>query len=799
MAKKTDKRVIAAYRKNSTLPGETPPEPKDQSTPYFNSRMDGLGIEYPNLYSFEVYRKNSTNTFYQPYFTASSKDDVIINYPALHGQQETYKDGEQDQPFYRMRFNPERQKDAKYIQPANSGVHIFFPLQMLEKFAEGEKIETLYLVEGEFKAVAGAMHGMDVIGLGGKDLFSDGENDLHNDILQIINKCEVENLVLLFDGDLYEMNWNKEEEPFKNLAKRPNSFFKSIMRFRELAKGRVKDAYLMHVSERFINEAKGLDDLFEIRKGSEKEIVTHALKLTGSKAYFGAINLSASTPHAIKTFFGLALNKGLPATFYARHADEIGHEEFNFNGFRYKFVDDEGLQMVKHAESSKFIRVACDYFKLIVVPNTNKEGTFNLKRVPWKKGEISEDFVKKGHKNFFDQIERYDAFCNVPDNTENYQPVIKDCFNLYSKLEHLVEPGEWPVIKKYLLHVFGEAKLSSGHTNYDLALDYLTLLYRNPRQKLPIVALVNKKKNTGKSTFLWLLKEMFQGNCTFIGNEELKDHLNDDWADKLIIGIDEGFIDKKSVLERLKSMSTSPTIKLRGMYAGRQEIDFFGKFVLTSNDEDNFAPIDNDEIRFWVNKVPVLTEDDPDLLQKMVAEIPAFLDFLSHREILHEKKNRMWFSPELLENEALQNVKQAKGSWIAGELHETMKELFFEYHYHTLAYTISELVDILNKASSSIKFRKADVTQYLKERLRLTSKLGRYQFPVKPSSGAPDNDPYTPKFHDKHGRCYVFNVEDFLSLDELNTEFSEFFKPEEIKQHRLTEVAAFAGLDDEIM
>lgn len=797
MAKKTDKRVQAAYIKNSTLPNQPEPQPKDESTPYFNGRMEALGITEPKLYSFEVYRKNSTGTFYQPYFDASGKDDVFIHYPALHGQQETYKDGDQEHPFYRMRFNPERQKEVKYIQPANSGVHIFFPLAILEKFANAEKIETLFLVEGEFKAVAGSINGMDIIGLGGKDLFSDGENQLHADILQIINKCEVENLVLLYDGDLYELNWNKEVEPFKNLAKRPNSFFKSVMRFRELAKGRVKDAYLMHVSERFINEAKGLDDLFEARRGSENEIVKHALKLTGSKAYFGAINLSASTPHAVKMFFGLSLNKGVPATFYARHADEIGHDEFNFNGFRYKFVDDEGLQMVKHAESSKFIRVACDYFKLIVVPNTNKEGAFNVKRVPWKVGEITRDFVQKGHKNFFDQIERYDAFCNVPDNTENYQPVIKDCYNLYSKLEHLVEPGEWPVIKKYLLHVFGDVKLSSGHTNFDLALDYLTLLYRKPRQKLPIVALVNRRKNTGKSTFLWLLKEIFQANCTFIGNEELKDHLNDDWADKLIIGIDEGFIDKKSVLERLKSMSTSPTIKMRGMYAGRQEIDFFGKFVLTSNDEDNFAPIDNDEIRFWVNKVPVLTEDDPNLLEKMVAEIPAFLDFLSHREILHEKKNRMWFAPELLENEALKNVKQASGSWFEQELKETLKELFFEYHYHTLAYTIGELMDILNNAKSSIKFRKADVTKQLKDRMGLTSKLGRYQFPVKPGSN--DNDPYAPKFHDKHGRCYVFNVEDFLTLEELTTEFSEFFKPEEIKQHRALEIAAHANLDDEVM
>ena len=800
MAKKDDKRVLIAYAKNSTLPTDTTtptPEPKDTETPYFNSRMASLRITDPKLYSFEVHRPHPKGSFWQPYFSPSSKDDIVINYPALHGQQETFNDNDEATPFYRLRFNPERQKDAKYIQPANSGVHIFFPSPILEKFAAAEKIETLFLVEGEFKAIAGSLNGLDIIGLGGKDLFSDGENQLHADILQIVNKCEVDNLVLLYDGDLYQLSWSQDNEPDKNLAKRPNSFFRSVMRFRELAKGRVKDAYFMHVSERFVNEAKGLDDLLESRKGSEKEIIIHALKLTGSKAYFNGLNLSAETPYNIKKYFGLTLNKGLPAAFYARHADEIGHSEFNFNGFRYRFVDDEGLQMVKHAESSKFIRVGCDYFKLIVVPNTNKEGVIDLKRVPWKVGEITRDFVQKGHKNFFDQIERYDAFCNVPDNTENYQPIVSECFNLYSKIEHLPEPGEWPNIKTYLHHVFGTAPLSSGHTNYDLALDYLTLLYLKPRQKLPILALVNRRKNTGKSTFLWLLKEMFQSNCTFIGNEELKDHLNDDWADKLIIGIDEGFIDKKSVLERLKSMSTSPTIKMRGMYAGRQEIAFFGKFVLTSNDEDNFAPIDNDEIRFWVNKVPVLTEDDPHLLEKMTSEIPAFLEFLTHREVLHPNRNRMWFAPDLLENEALKNVKQASGSWFEQELKETLKDLFFEYHYHTLTYTISELMDILNGAKSSIKFRKADVTKQLKDRLNLTSKLGRYQFP-KPVAELNVKDQYESKFIEKHGRCYEFKVEDFLTLDELKSEFSEFFKVEEIAQHRETVLAAYAGLDDEV-
>ena len=781
MAKKVTAAVQTAYNKLSIIPGdEKPTIKKDLSTPYFNERMESMGISDPGLYSFLTYRQSSNSEFWQPIFSPTSTDDVKINYPALNGEQEFYYEDDVKQPFYRIRFNPERKKDVRYIQPVNSGTHIFFPIPILEKYKAGEKISTLFLVEGEFKAQAGSMHGLDIVGLGGKDLFTDGENGLHQDILLIIAKCEVESIVLLLDADVFALNWDAEEEPDKNLAKRLNGFYRTVVRFRELAKQRVKDVYFSHISERFLSDAKGLDDLLLLKRGSENEVVTHALKLTTSKAYFNVMNIALETPGKIKSYFGLTLNRGIPSVFYARHGDEIKDLEFNFNGARYLNVKDDGLRMVIHADSFKFIRVGCDYFKLIHVPNTNKENVLDTKRVPWKAGEITRDFVHKGHKNFFDTIEKYDAFCNVPDNTGLYQPIVENCFNLYGKVDHLPEAGKWPAIEGYLKHVFGEAILPSGHTNYDLALDYLTLLYLKPRQKLPILCLVNKKKNTGKSTFLWLLKELFQDNTTFIGNEELKDHLNDDWAGKLVIGIDEGFIDKKSVLERLKSMSTSSTIKLRGMYTGRQEIAFFGKFVLTSNDEDNFVMIDNDEVRFWVNKVPQLTKDDPDLLEKMVNEIPAFLDHLQMRTILHHKTTRHWFDFKLLETEALKSVKNSSRTWLEMELRETIKDLFFEYHYHTLYYTIKELMAILNGENTSIKFRKADVTKQLKERFGLVSKQGRYSFPVKPDKNNVMQDNTT----EKHGRCFEFRVEDFLTPDELKNEFSEFFNADQIKNHR---------------
>ncbi|WP_335338980.1 hypothetical protein [Myroides odoratimimus] len=42
----------------------------------------------------------------------------------------------------------------------------------------------------------------------------------------------------------------------------------------------------------------------------------------------------------------------------------------------------------------------------------------------------------------------------------------------------------------------------------------------------------------------------------------------------------------------------------------RQEIEFFAKFILCSNNEDNFIQIDEEEIRFWIRKIkPIESED----------------------------------------------------------------------------------------------------------------------------------------------------------------------------------------------
>lgn len=773
---------------------------------YFKKRMYEIGITDTAAYGFkeESLEYAGTHTFF-PLFAEKSNGSIQINYPCLYGGAEYIKGTENE--FFRVRNHPDQMTDPsfKYYQQPKSGVHIFHTPGIIEKFVAKTKIPTLFLVEGEFKAFAGYQAGLDIVGLGGKDLFKDEEGDLHQDVQAIVRNCDVENLVLLLDADVFALNWDPEEDPNKDLARRLNSFYASVKNFRELAKGKVKDAYFSHIDEKYLNEAKGLDDLLQVKAFDRKEIIADLLKLTAARHFFKCKNLNGDNLNKIKEYFLLTYNKNVPAYFYGAFSEQIGELEFNFNGARFQKDKNEGLKLLKHVDSFKYVRVGCDYFKLVKVPNS--KAILEERRTPWKKAEITMDYVQKGNANFFDTIDKYDAFCNVPDNTESYKRVINGCFNLYFPPQHEPTAGLWPNIEKYLKHVFGEKVISTVKTeapdlfggtqvtekhttNYDLALDCLQLKYLRPTQKLPILCLVSAERNTGKSTFLWLLREIYNENATVIGSQEINDQYNDDWAAKAIIGIDEGFIDKKVVLEKIKSQSTNDKIKLRGMYAGRQDVSFFGWFIMTSNDVLNFIPIEKEEIRFWVNKVQVFKEDDPHLLRKMTEEIPAFLHSLKHRQIIHQEKSRFWFAKELIETDALIAIKENSKGWFAQELKEIMIDKFFFYKYHTVYYTLTEIFELLNGPNSAVRFRKGDIRKQLQEKFNLVAINNRWQHPIEP--GTPSLSPTV----EKHARCYEFKVEDFLTEEEIRQQLGEYFDYDEVIRQRSEKIAAAKKPDD---
>lgn len=105
-------------------------------------------------------------------------------------------------------------------------------------------------------------------------------------------------------------------------------------------------------------------------------------------------------------------------------------------------------------------------------------------------------------KSYLACIPKYDGFCTVPDHT-NYRREIDGFLNRYEPIPFQPADGIFLHIHDFLAHIFGE--------QVELGYDYLQLLYLRPLQRLPVLLLVSDERNTGKTTFLNLLKSIFGG------------------------------------------------------------------------------------------------------------------------------------------------------------------------------------------------------------------------------------------------------------------------------------------------
>ena len=252
-------------------------------------------------------------------------------------------------------------------------------------------------------------------------------------------------------------------------------------------------------------------------------------------------------------------------------------------------------------------------------------------------------------------------------------------------------------------------------------MDYLQLLYLQPIQKLPILLLVSEERNTGKSTFLNFLKALFQNNVTFNTNEDFRSQFNSDWAGKLLIVVDEVLLSRREDSERLKNLSTALSYKVEAKGKDRDEIAFFAKFVLCSNNEYLPVIIDAGETRYWVRKIDRLQSDDTDFLQKLKAEIPAFLHHLQHRQLSTEKESRMWFAPSLLHTEALQKIIRSNRNRLEIEIHELILDIMESVGTDTFSFCPNDLLVLL--MNTQVKAEKHQVRKVLQECWKLTPAL----------------------------------------------------------------------------
>jgi hypothetical protein len=352
-----------------------------------------------------------------------------------------------------------------------------------------------------------------------------------------------------------------------------------------------------------------------------------------------------------------------------------------------------------------YIRVGTSYFKKVKAPTIS--GDFNEILVPWNLDTIKQDFGK----TYIAEIPKYDGFTCIPSHT-NFKQVYSGFYNRYSPLGNKPGEGSISISEHFVKHIFGH--------QYELGLDYLQLLYQKPVQILPILCLVSKERSTGKSTFLKWLKAIFENNLTYLTNDSFGSQFNSDWTNKLLICIDEVLFNKEELTERIKYLSTTNYNKLEAKGKDKIEVEFFGKFILCSNNEDNFIKIDAAEERFWVRKIPKFKTEDTNLLEKLTKEIPAFLFFLSTRKLSAPCVTRMWFTSLQIRTKALQNLIRHNRGRVEKELASILLMVMEKYDLDEIDFCPQDVVFAVNQ--TRVKTDLTQIRHLLKKEWKLSPK-----------------------------------------------------------------------------
>lgn len=762
---------------------------------FFNERMEPLGLtQENNEFKAPIWKGTAEVADIDHWedrklFTEDEYGNIEIHYHSVAGAPMTYRKGTNKNA---QTYIPKRLKEPvvkpngdvmKYFIPPGSGTFPFITPGLINKYLNKEHIDTLVLTEGAFKAFKGWICGLDIIGLTSISHYRDkSTNTLHADVLRIIKTCTVEKIIWLVDGDCQDLSSKFPENLDVDLYSRPNFFYTSARNIRTLLREdktiHDMEYYFAHINSADIDgHPKGLDDLYIEEAGkAEKDkepvdelyqvINTDLLKENPSK-YFTKLNLTMSL-NRLTAHFSLQNHE----LFYLAHKEVIEDKIFIFHGTKYQYNHTSNSVEVRvPGEASLYARVGDDYYKWVNKPD--KYGNQRQELHRRRKATIIDDHGK----GLCEHIPKLEAFCNLPDHI-NFQQYPFSCFNIYYPFKHEPEPGGCEITLGFLQHIFGAQQINFTHpktkeklevNELDLGLDYVQLLYRSPTQMLPILCLVSKERGTGKSTLAKWLKALFGLNMAVVGNADLSNDFNSAWATKLIVCCEEVFVDKKLVLEKIKSLSTSDTITMNAKGRDQIEMDFFAKFIFMSNNEENFIYTSADEVRYWVRKVPPINDADLNiaLLEQMIEEIPAFLAYMDKRKMATEDLHRAWFHPPLIKTEALMKVVEHNRSTIEKEVRTKIGDMFLTFGETEIFMTTADI----NNEFFRNKYEHTYLNKVLKEEIELDRRKdkngkyssGKYSFPKIErimKVGSPENVRVDIK---GSGRPFVFELGEFVT------------------------------------
>jgi len=347
-----------------------------------------------------------------------------------------------------------------------------------------------------------------------------------------------------------------------------------------------------------------------------------------------------------------------------------------FTLIRFKGYSSDAMNFVMYRVMKKevpYMRVGCDYFKLLMKKNRYNVDLKNIKS--WRKQEIIDDHGKFILKD----LPKFDDFTIEPNNV-TYQEFINNYYNLYAPFPHQpcekkeVDKSDFPNIARMIKHIFGENEHNPDQEY--LGYIYLQILYLYPRNHFYILCLVSTERQTGKTTFLNFLEILFGDNYISIKPDDLTNNFNEFWATKNIIAVDEAVVEKSSSVERLKAIVTQKTQSVNRKHVAQYQLPFYGKVIMNSNKEHDFMKIEHDEIRFWVRKVPPVTGQRDALIEdKLTSEIPFLLRYLQNLPKLDLTKDRFIIEPDKIITNQLRKVQKESETWLKKELDANLSDL----------------------------------------------------------------------------------------------------------------------------
>jgi hypothetical protein len=781
----------------------------DNPTPsFFHTRLAPLGVTDDNntmLIENPEAEHPMPRKQQWPIFSEDGDGNIEILYWTLHRQLISWirtGDGKMSQvngkpDFYTVKRLREPKGDMKYQMPETKwlkaegkpSIYPWLSPELVEKWEQKVEINTLFLTEGVFKGWAGCKASMDVVGMSSYTHYSEDHGKaLLMDVERLILDCKVKNVVVLWDGDCLNISENALAKR-EDITKRPAGFYSAAKKIRklildlEIPAGQEKPAiWFMHPKTSDIEgQPKGLDDVLVWAKSCNKfdAVVTDAMSLRSQGAFFKKINITDTT-NTLKEHF--CLND--KDKFYRRHESKIGLQEWKWFGDLVRWNDeDEKVEMIapKWAEELKW--VGNEYFQEIEMPSIGTSTRREL--APRNMATLT----KLYGANFWKYLSHFAGFCNVPEHID-YKMVVergdKKFMNQYFPIKWVPKAGDWSHIKSFMQHLFGTDKVTHELTGqqierWELGLDYVQQLYLNPTQQLPVLILYSQENQTGKSTFGLLMQQIFGDNLVPIGNSDLQSDFNSTYSSKLLAVCEETLLERKKEAERIKAISTSPRILVNPKGQAQYQIDFFCKFIFTSNNP-RMIYVTRHDTRFWILEIKQLKDKVPQFEHVMAMEIPAFLHHLQHRESAAKKEGRMYFHDSLLRTDAFEATVRVNEPTAATDLREKIRDLF-------TADAKLELIEIpmseLRKHFFTDKTSVGWIGEILRDYLRVGQLLGsdgkakvkRGTFPEWEINGSGE---LACKSIPWMGRPYQFFRKDFMQDENLEDykELEELSKPQ---------------------